>query len=504
MPVNRAAVLAQRQGIQSVDSPFLVSPIGGLNTRDALNAMPETDAIQLDNWFPGVDGMDIAKDYSTYATGLGGAVEFAAEYHSSDTRKFLAASGDSIFDVSVGGAATLIENGFGSARWNHVNFNARMILVNGVDDPQTYYNGAVSPSGFTGSGLTVSNLVGVASYRNRLFFFENDSQDFWYAGLNSITGTLTKYELSLVGRVGGNLVAIKTISRDGGNGTDDYIAFYMSSGEVFVYQGGDPGDADNWSLVGRYRVGEPIHQRAVLEYGSDVLSATKSDLVKLTETMTLSPEQIVPSKLSGAIAAAARRYGDNYGWQTVYFPNGNMVLINVPVKTGLRYWQYGFNTVTKAAFRFTYMDALCFGTYNNDLYFGGNDGTIYKAWVNTRSHSITAEVQQAYSPLGSGGRKRLKGLYCTDDITGSVGFTHKIGVDYGTPVDTVNYSSTTVGTPWGSPWGSPWSQPGYINRDKVGAAGEGKVFSLYRKATITAQDVTWYGTNFKYQPVTKY
>ena len=57
--------------------------------------------------------MDIAKDYSTYATGLGGAVEFAAIYHSSDTRKFLAASGDSIFDVSVGGAATLIENGFG-------------------------------------------------------------------------------------------------------------------------------------------------------------------------------------------------------------------------------------------------------------------------------------------------------------------------------------------------------------------------------------------------------
>lgn len=504
MPVQFAVVQQQRQGYGSVNNPPLPAPIGGLNTRDALENMPATDAIQLDNWFPDVKSLSVVKDYSSYATGLGGGVEFLAEYYSSTTREFIAASGDSIFDVSVGGAATLIQSGFNSPRWNNVNFNARMFLVNGEDEPQTYYGGAVSASGFTGSGLTPSNLVGVASFKSRLFFFEKDSQDFWYADLNAITGTLTKFPLSLIGRVGGNLVAIKTISRDGGSGPDDYIAFFMSSGEVFVYQGSDPGDSDAWSIVGRYKIGEPIHQRAILEYGSDILIVTNGDIVTLTDVMTKKPDEILPSKLSGAIADASRRYGSNFGWQVVYYPKGNRVLINTPVRAGTQYWQYGFNTITGSAFRFTTMNAMCFGVYNKDLYFGGNNGVVYKADAAARSNAITAIAQQAFSNLGSAASKKFTNMHCTMKVRGRVDFTVSLAFDYGRPSNAIEYSNTSVGTPWGSPWGSPWSKPGYINKDKVGAAGSGKSVSMYMEAAVTSQDITWYDTCYKYTPLTKF
>lgn len=504
MPVSIQAVQQQRQGVPAVTTPPLPAPIGGLNTRDALNIMPETDAIQLDNWFPDTDSLSLVEDYSSYATSLAGNAEFLAEYHSASTRKFIAASGGSIFDITTGSAPILLANGFNTARWNYVNFNARMFLVNGQDDPQTFDGTSISDSGFTGSGLTPSNLIGVASFKNRLFFFEKDSQDFWYAGLNSITGTLTKFPLSLVGRVGGNMVAIKTISRDGGSGTDDYIAFLMSSGEVFIYQGSDPGDSASWSLVGRYKIGEPIQQRAILEYGSDVLIVTKGDVITLTDVMTKKPDEILPSKLSGAIAEAVKDYGDNYGWQAVYFPGGNRVLVNVPVIEGSKYWQYGFNTITKAAFRFTSMQATCFGIYNNELYFGGADGVVYKCGKKNRTNSLTAIVQPAFSALGNGGKKKFIQIAHTMRILGSADFSLKPAFDYGNPANKQEYSNVTFGTPWGSPWGSPWSKQGLMNRDRRGLSGVGTTFSYKLEVSVTGQDVTWYDTRVKYQPLTKF
>jgi hypothetical protein len=504
MPVNRQAALQQRQGFTSVESPPLPAPVGGLNTRDSLSEMAPTDAIILENWFPDVNKLVLAKDYTSYETGLGGIAEVLVEYHAGTTRKFLAATGGSFYDISTSGSPSLLASSFNSARWNHTSFNARLFFVNGEDDPQVFDGSTLTAAGFTGSGLTVSDLIGVAASKNRLYFIEKDSQDFWYGGLNSVTGTLTKFQLSLVGRVGGNLTAIKTISRDAGDGADDLTAFFMTSGEVFVYQGSDPGDASAWSLVGRYTIGSPIDQNAILEFGSDILVVNKADVFPFTDILNKKPNEIIPSKLSGAISEAAKDYSANYGWQAVYFPEGNKILINIPVSTGNEYFQYGINTITNAGFKFTHMNAATFGTYNGDLYFAGVDGTIYKAEAETRANSMTIRAQQAFSNLGSGRNKKFTQMFQTLDITGSISFTTRLAYDYGDPANQQDYSTTAIGTPWGSPWGSPWTTPGNINQDHIGAIGQGIAVSLWTEATVTAQECTWYNTKFKYQPHTRF
>lgn len=499
--LNPGAIAQQQQGVAAGDV-YLPAPVGGLNTRDALSVMSPGDAITMDNWFPSVNGVEIRKGHASYATGLASNVETLAEYHSGSTRKFLAASGSIIYDISLPGAATALATGFSNARWQYTNFNGFSLWVNGADTPQKFDGTSFVDNIFTGTGLTPTNLVGITAFKNRLFLWENDSQDFWYGGLNAIQGVLTKFPLSLVGRVGGNLVSIRTISRDGGSGPDDYIAFFMSSGEVFVYQGSDPSDASAWAIVGRYNIGEPIHQRALLDYLGDVQIVTKSDINFLSEIISAGGPGTTPSKLSGAISDAARSYGSNYGWQAIFYPRGNRVLINVPVSTNVQYWQYGFNTITKAPFRFKGMNARCWGIYNNNLYFGGN-GAVYKADTGAADNGgvINATIQQAFSSLGSASDKQILQYQPFMSIIGSVTFTAGFAFDFGGVQLTQTNVTTAVGTPWGSPWGSYWSPENHTTRDVFGSGGIGSTVSLQLQSSTNGQEVTWHQTRFKFQPL---
>src|SRR6516165_6151255 len=57
------------------DVVSIPAPIGGLNSRDALSAMPPMDAYNLVNWIPHNYGVSNRKGYTEWATNLtGGAV----------------------------------------------------------------------------------------------------------------------------------------------------------------------------------------------------------------------------------------------------------------------------------------------------------------------------------------------------------------------------------------------------------------------------------------------
>jgi hypothetical protein len=55
-------------------------PVGGLNARDALDSMPPTDALVLDNWFPETSYLRLRRGFSTWVTGFSAAVETLMEW----------------------------------------------------------------------------------------------------------------------------------------------------------------------------------------------------------------------------------------------------------------------------------------------------------------------------------------------------------------------------------------------------------------------------------------
>lgn len=475
--------------------------ITGINTRDAVTAMPPTDATILENWYPDAGGVTVRKGYIPYVTGLGSSfVNTLGQFNALGVIKFVAACGASIFDIT-GGSATLLATGFGSDKWQTANFNSKMFFVNGVDAPQTYDGAAIAPSGFTGP--VVANIVGVNVFQNRLYFWLKNDNAFYYGGLNSITGAITRFPLSTVSQSGGDIVTMTTMSHDGGTGIQDLAVFILSTGETIIYAGTDPSDATLWSLVGRYKISPPVNIRAVARYGAESYLTTFDDHVPLQQQLVaLRLGQIPPrSKISGAVQEAVAANPTAFGFEAFFYPKGRRLIFNIPTSSG-QTEQHIYNVSTDAWTIFTGMNAATWGLYNNDLFFGGAVGTVYKADTGTTDNgtAITADGQPAWNSFDDVRRKRISAVRPVLQAISGITYSYGVGFDYES-VGLQN-SSTTItssGSPWDtSPWGSPWSPENITSAKWKLIGGDGTAMGFRLRATTT-EALQWLRTDIRYE-----
>lgn len=505
--------LSRRINRQQRAIPVAVSsPVGGWNTRDSLDAMTEDDAVTLDNWWPGFGSCSIRPGSVDYASGLGASVKFLAEFNAGTNRKFIAGANLKIWDISSAGAGVSLATGFLSDNWLAAQFDdsgggARMGLVNGADSPQIYNGTAVSAMTVSGSGLTTSTLNGIHIYKNRSFFWSDTTQDFWYSATNALGGTLTKFPLGRVQGTGGNLLAMGTWSRDAGNGIQDLAVFVLTSGDVLVYAGDNPGDAAAWSLVSRYTIGAPVSKRAVKKIGSDLIMVTKAGYVALNAVLEQGRvnEQAVAvsSKIRGAAITATASYAANFGWDLCLYPSRNMLIVNVPISTSI-FNQHVMNTETKAWTRFVGIQSICWGSFNDKMYFGKSDGTVklYDSGYNDSGSQIVADGQLAWSYLKDRRRtKRATGinirLRTTSDVSFRVGTGFDFqGIDLGSTITNVSLGATSA--PWDtSAWDvTPWSSENFTSSTWAGARGSGYAISSRLQVATSAIACEWLSTTY--------
>lgn len=140
------------------------APVGGVNARDSLAAMPPTDAVIMDNWFPQPSYVSLRNGNLVWATGLPAQVNTVMAYNGLTSRKMFAVSVGGIYDITTKGAVgAAVVTGLSTDRLQHAMFNAGggnfLIWVNGIDTPQ-YCDGTV------GDILTFNTLVGGSLYTN--------------------------------------------------------------------------------------------------------------------------------------------------------------------------------------------------------------------------------------------------------------------------------------------------------------------------------------------------
>lgn len=477
------------------------APIGGWNTRDALDAMAPTDAVLLDNWFPTTGKVTMRRGYTEHATGMGSSnVDTIAEYHAGSNRKLLAAANGNIYDASSTGAASSLASGFTSNQWQWSNLNGRIFFVNGTDAPQDYDGSTMSATSWTGSGLTIANLIGVNVFKSRLYFWEDDSQDFWYAGPAAITGTLTKFPLSRVGQFGGNLVAMGTWTFDGGAGPDDYAVFIMSSGDVIVYQGSDPGSFADWALVGVYNIGEPLGIRGVVKTGGDLLIMTHNDYVSMGAVLKTG-QLGDASKLSGAVQEASAN-ASLFGWQAITHRKGNkggFILFNVPGVSN-KYDQHVINAATGAACRFRDIPARCWGVYNSGLYFGSTNGKIYQfdtAWKDDGA-AIPADGRSAWSSYGTPTRNRVTAIRPVIESQGEISYSVGLGFDFNaSPLPAPSQTALSLSLWDVALWDvALWSPELSTSLKWKAAKGSGQSIST-RVKIEGEQEISWVRTDYR-------
>lgn len=467
----------------------------------------------LDNWLPRTSDIMLRNGFEAFATGMVGPVETLMTYDNGPVNQMFAAADNAFFDVSVTGVVGApVASGFGSNRWQHVQAGTAggqfLLAFNGNDTPQKYDGATWTANTITGVGLTSSNLIAVNIFKQRVFMIEKGAMNFWYFPVLNITGAASKFDLSSLCRLGGELIAMTTWTLDAGDGLDDQAVFITSHGEVLVYQGTDPSSATDWSLVGIYRIGAPIGRRCFMRYGGDVYLITQDGVVALSQSLIsgrAQPRQSVSDKISNAVLESTQTYGSNFGWQAVLYPFGGYGLINVPIAENSAAYQYVFNTITRAWCRFTGMDASCWALFSERLYFGGA-GAVYQADSGPSDNGslIVGDCKPAFNYFGRrGSEKRFTGVRPIFNAGATVFPAIQMNVDYEDVVPgSVPISPGGQGSIWDvAMWDvSPWGAAMGIRKDFQSVAAVGYCGALRTKVATKTQSISLLAIDYYYEP----
>lgn len=423
--------------------------------------MPPTDAVALDNVNVGATDVTLRNGFETYATGLGSYVESLIEYSPPDVtgNKLFAAVPTDIYDVTTAGAVgaaavTSLTNG----RWQYTMMSTAggnfLVICNGADSVRNYNGSAWSIPSIT--GVTSSTLVNVCNHQNRLWFCAVNSLKAWYLAGASIAGAATEFDIGPLCRLGGHLMAMGTITRDGGSGMDDLLAMVTSKGEVVIYSGTDPNDSEAWFLQGVYKIAEPVGRRCLLKVGADLAVITSNGIISLSTVIPISSsgqgQAAASDKIGPAFRDAYRVGGTSFGWQVIEYPKKGMSIVNIPVSERATANQYVMNTATGAWSRWTGINAGCWSLLGDQMYFGGNDGKVYRITegYDDDGAEIPALIIPAFNRFGTPNRKHFKEArvlaYGPSDYSPGLA----MAVDYAT--SGINYSYPSAVVTNGSLW----------------------------------------------------
>ena len=265
--------------------------------------------------------------------------------------------------------------------------------------------GTYTVTGIT--GVDSSTFINVNLFKNRLYFTQKDTLTCWYLDVNSISGVAQPLYFGGIARNSGYLQAMGTWTLDAGQGVDDYAVFVTSMGEVIVYNGTNPNNADTWVLKGVWQLGQTFTRRCFFKWAGDLLLLTQDGLVPLASALQssrLDPRINLTDKIYYAISQAATQYYALDGWQIQYFASENMLILSIPTGNGME--QYVMHTITKAWGRFTGIEAHCWEVAGDaGMYFGG-DGFVGKFYdlTSDAGTNIVATAQQAYNYFDSQGQ----------------------------------------------------------------------------------------------------
>ena len=422
-----------------------------------------------------------------------GPVETLAVYDSAGDRHLISADSGNIYNASAGVVPTAIGTGFGTDRWDWCNFAGLLIMVNGnsSDKPQTW-DGSILQN-MDPALVGPDNPIGCHPFKNRMYYWDAQTQEIWYTELFAYGGTCTKFNLSQLTKLGGNIIRMETWTHDGGTGPDDHAVFIMSSGEIIVFQGSSPSSVADWALVGVYDIGEPLGERCTVKYGGDLIIMTSLDIINLSKIIGGPESMAQRSKIVGELEIVAEYIGSPF-IDCIMFPKKKIAIFNVPDPGGAGSHQLVQNLVTGAWCILRDWTTYSWVVFNGDLYMGGVDGIIFKAFSGNIDHRwdgaeffaypIYSTLQTSWLNFGSPINKTYHAIKPYIKSPGLPGMTIVTAVDYENFAP-MEFPSEIIsgGTPWGSPWGSPWSRVADVNQDWQIVTGYGRVVSALIKTT---------------------
>lgn len=488
-----AAPLTKRRttGAPPVGESFPVpAPSMGMNTRDGIASLNALEARQIENMI--VESGRLVcrpgKDQHQTITGAPSIGSAFTHERADGSQVLLVAADGEIWDAT-GTPDQLSAGNYTLDSWSFVQMNDTTLACNGTDTPWAYDGTTLSATGWSGSGLTIANLRSLHKVGVRVWATEEGSADVWYLPVEAITGTWTKFNLSLITK-GGYCVGIYPFRTS--------TVFVMSTGDILAYQG-DP--STTFALAGEYTAPKPVGHDPGLVVGSDCIIMTQGGPLPFEAIASGMAFDTGALQAWGKIAPSwvedFRMFGGNEGWNAVYFKG--LILFNIPTdETESKQWV--FNQRTKAWSYWTNLNGRQFTELNGVLHFGdmGSNKIFANRTGTDEGEPIIAPVRQAFF-LPWGGKKNGEFTLARLNLraTGAITARCQIDVDYeanGISAPEVPLSSSGSG-PWDEPWDSPWGTDGAAQKRWSGIRGFGRAVAPVVEFHSSADVLEWSTTD---------
>lgn len=525
-------------------SHTLPAPVGGLNAREPLAAMPPGDASLMVNLFANATSVATRKGHEAFADGtslFGTAMSNTFGFYKlmvwtagSSSKLFTVLLGATaapelqwkIYEVSALGALTLshtITSAINPSPIETSTMGENTMFVTGSSTPYLIAtlgdNDATYIRAFDGSawstpsitGLPTTGCLGLNAHRHRLWFYGTDLT-VYYLPVGAIAGAVTAFNLGTLFNKGGRVVSMRTWTIDGGDGgTDDLAAFLTDNGQLALYSGYDPASSATWQLIGVFDVGGVASQLPgeapsirggafMLKLGADLLMVLDEGVMsasKILRNAQASEDYSVSGKINPLIRDAAAIYGRNGSapidlWCLTHHPRLKQLLLNIPTALAAvaadgrcASFQYVMNTETGAWQKFTDMGYLDAVIWNGEMYMIAGGYYVYRyGTVNADlGTAITFEARQAYNYLESPENKHVTLMQPMTQWTGAFSMAVEMDSDFngGTISAYKSYTAANV---------SPWLSPNEF----------GRALAVHLKGQTSVGVGTWYATNLAVIP----
>lgn len=502
-------------GGPTIKTAHLPAPLGGVNAVAPMASMPSSDVLWAYNAIPSEKGLRSRLGYREHCTGLTGGAPVAVrtvlsfQGSTASADRLFATTPSGIWDVTTtSGAPTQVlafASTTGLAGWGvglvYVTAAGHFFIytdeVNGLhvysESTGTWAKVAMGAGGSEISGVDPGNLVHVAVFKKRLFFTERGSSRGWYLDAGSIYGAATSFDFGPQFKQGGSLVGCFNWTYDGGSGLDDSLVVVSSGGDVAIYQGTDPDDANAFGLKGVWTVPPPpAGRRIATDVGGDLLLLTRSGIRPASVLVSGAPPEDKGAdatfKVSPRFAALAQERGNLYGWAIYQHPTDNALVVTIPTANAASE-QLVYHLPTRSWWAYEDLPIVGAGVFGGTFYFGTLDGRVCAntGWVDNVSRtdsSVWTRIEcgflSAYQSLGVGVRKlemfRPSFAGEAGDVVSSV--TARYNFDTSRPTHPTSNGGGGVNA-WGSGlWGSAvWTDEATTAKVQ-GAAGMGREVAL--------------------------
>lgn len=386
---NRGSVkVAAKQTSAPLTFP---APTQGLVSTSSMGAAPLGSAVILENWFMTLKGARVrGGSVKRGRAADGGVIRSAFKYKFGGLEKMFMATDVAIYDMTapVAPPATTAAavSGMSSGDWcafQQTNAGTSyLVCFNGAND-RRLFNGvswSTSPAITFTDATTMSALNYGWMFKNRQFLLKNGSLDAYYLGLNAVGGAASVFPLGGVMKKGGSLLMGFSWSIESGDGLGDYCVFVSTEGEVAIYSGSDPGDADDFGLKGVYQIGKPLGKNAQIRSGADVLVATIDGLIPISQVFQRDRQTLALVSLSRAIEDEWKLAANATpaGWTMTLWPEQNLVFVAFPENLVLPDTTFVLNVLNGKWSIIKNWRAQAYQSLQGSLFFGSNAGFCWQ------------------------------------------------------------------------------------------------------------------------------